>query len=107
MSRTFMEIMTDLDNIKEELDEKIFNEVVAKPKTSEWVPCSERLPEIDESCTNYDRYLVQYGGGGIDVCYWTNASMIRSGLTTEPYWTKPSYNEVVAWMPLPEPYEAS
>ena len=44
MSRTFMDIMYDLDEIKRERDEKIFNEVVA----SEWIPVTERLPECEQ-----------------------------------------------------------
>lgn len=93
MSRTFMEIMTDLDNIKEELDEKIFNEVVAKPKASEWIPVTERLPEERKVVliTN-DKGNVRYGQfRGTSGKYW--------------HWKGNTNEEVIAWQPLPEPYE--
>ena len=89
MSRTFMDIMTELNYITEELDEKIFNDVVAKPKASEWIPVTERLPECN------GRYLVTneaWGANEIEINVWEHGGWY--------YNTKP-----IAWMPLPEPYK--
>ena len=85
MSRTFMDIMYDLDEIKRERDEKIFNEVVA----SEWIPVTERLPECN------GRYLVTneaWGANEIEINVWEHGGWY--------YNTKP-----IAWMPLPKPYK--
>ena len=95
MSRTFMEIMTDLDNIKEELDKKIFNEVVAKPKASEWIPVTERLPEPRNEMVRRDVYLVTVKEGLV----FTRTFVFD---TRGGYWENGL--EVIAWMPLPEPY---
>ena len=92
MSRTFMDIMYDLDEIKRELDEKIFNEVVA----NEWMPCSEKLPEE---------------GVPVLVCFtdWqTQEKTIDvSCLRDRNLWDDHGrYNkECVAWMPLPDPWK--
>lgn len=63
-------------------------------KISEWIPCSERMPEIEE-------YILM-SLKNLDV-----AIGFRSN--TEDYWYYGgqylSYDSVVAWMPLPEPYK--
>lgn len=55
-----------------------------------WIPCSERLPE------NEGVYLVTFKlsfMNFIEVCTFTKAG-----------WNKVGYDEVIAWMPLPEVY---
>ena len=89
MSRTFMDIMTELNYITEELDEKIFNDVVAKPKASEWIPVTAQSPECN------GRYLVTneaWGANEIEINVWEHGEWY--------YNTKP-----IAWMPLPKPYK--
>ena len=88
MSRTFFEILSDLDNIKEELDAKIFNEVVTKPSCN-WIPCSERLPGEDGN------YLVT-----VEFDYGREVEM---GWLLNGEWMNPNSHVTVAWMPLPEP----
>ena len=71
----------------------------AEPKTK-WIPVSEK-PK-DEKRT----YLVQFDGGGMCSCRWTNANPIWTELTTDWHWNIfdiPQYCKVVAWMDL-EPY---
>jgi len=113
MSRTFMEIMTDLDNIKEELDKKIFNEIVAKPKASEWIPVTERLPENErvvlltiQSTLSDDLYVTEAIVGRI-----VNEDSLLNGVRfyTERYGDIDEQHmyKVIAWQRLPEPYEAS
>ena len=70
-----------------------------------WIPCSERLPEIDMSYSHGDMYLVQYESGDMDVAQWSNANLFWALHVTEPYWICAPYTKVIAWMPLPEPYQ--
>ena len=62
------------------------------PTVNEWIPVSERLPDKD------GRYLTtnsMIGKWIVDWNIWTNEP--------KPSWL---YNHgVIAWMPLPEPYE--
>ena len=63
------------------------------PKASEWIPCSERLPERCAEVlisTHVGVYIGEKTAGGYDIC--------------EEYWV--SDKAVLAWMPLPEPYKA-
>lgn len=56
-----------------------------------WIPCSERLPK-DEG-----EYLVTFKlsfMNFIEVCTFNKAG-----------WDKGGYDEVIAWMPLPEVYQ--
>ena len=54
-----------------------------------WIPVSERLPKAGEYVGNVDKYyLVQNE-------YWEQIFQV-----------KPIADEIVAWMPLPEPYKA-
>lgn len=64
-----------------------------------WIPCEDRLPEPNLAVLGYapkfnNIYTVYYDS----VCGW----MIWSPVYDEPF---PSFQgEIVAWMPLPEPY---
>ena len=124
MSRTFMDIMYDLDEIKSELDEKIFNEVVAKPKASEWIPVTERLPELHSS--EYVPHPYRAQSNLLEDYYMISEPVLvtRINPSIEPeerilvaqyeddldgrtYWETLDAQQlagVVAWMPLPEPY---
>ena len=76
-----------------------------QPKVGEWIPCSERLPEVDKTSEYYDAVNVTLDDGrvvngcyvNIDKEWWVDA---EDG-------EKHSINatgHVLAWMPLPEPY---
>ena len=61
-------------------------------ENARWIPCSERLPEKD------GRYLVtcrNWGAWVVDWNIWHN----------EPKQSWVYEQGVIAWMPLPEPYE--
>ena len=62
---------------------------------SEWIPCSERLPEIGQSV------LLSVGG-----MYSAEGCLREDGDWTQFRWSAlPRRDMVGAWMPLPEPYE--
>ena len=70
-----------------------------------WIPCSERLPETDNknSINNYNGKLRHIDGDDGSGNFW--------GVKTQPcdwtIWEWCYFNEpeVIAWMPLPEPYK--
>ena len=63
------------------------------PKTR-WIPVSERLPDINI------HVLAQFVMGGMAECYYAhNWWHIVGGVRI-------SGDEVIAWMPLPQPYKA-
>lgn len=81
----------------------------------QWIPCSERLPDVDEELESADVYITYKN------TYWTgvtttNVAIARYGeklLSSDgkyldtPGWVgnkKYSVDDVLAWMPLPEPY---
>ena len=59
---------------------------------NKWIPVSERLPDIHY----YESYLVTLKNGGIRVALFTECN-------GKHWWT---YDDVIAWMPLPKPYKA-
>ena len=69
-------------------------------RPQEWIPCSDRLPnaEYGESdtvlaCRNDGLMELLYFDGG-NWCYPTGEAYVHL-----------DYNKVVAWMPLPKPWE--
>lgn len=69
---------------------KIFNDKLQM----KWIPVSERLPEDNI------HVLCQFYLGGMGECYLAHGAFhVVGGLVM-------TCNEVIAWMPLPEPYEA-
>jgi len=72
----------------------------------QWIPCSERLPE------QYGNYLVSYRTDDFESDIGTfNPDRINSDTgewsacdANGFYWVASKGLEVIAWMPLPEPY---
>lgn len=60
-------------------------------RESDWIPCSERLPE-----DNTDVIVCFYSGTVTEMRYWGNG--IFQGIYEH------TTKVIVAWMPLPEPY---
>ena len=72
--------------------------------TDGWIPCSERLPEIDGNTS--DTVLVCGSNGFLYMAFWCDDLKWRfceCGMAKNPIlWT-----EIVAWQPLPEPFKES
>lgn len=66
-----------------------------------WIPCSERLPvpnEFDETGHFFKAYLVQDKWKTMYTALWDGKWWT--------IWTRGTViNNVIAWMPLPEPYK--
>ena len=78
----------------------------AKSNSSEspnnWIPININPPEGGKE------YLIQTDTGYMCTCRWTNVNHFWTDLTTDWHWhimDIPQYSNVVAWMPLPEPYQ--
>ena len=63
-----------------------------KDRLSQWIPCSERLPE-----DNTDVIVCFYSGIVTEMRYWGN------GIFQGTF--KRTAETIAAWMPLPEPYK--
>ena len=57
---------------------------------SQWIPCSERLPDNDDSVLISNK-------NGVTKAWWTGRSWTSIAVK--------NYKTVTAWMPLPEPYK--
>ena len=75
------------------------------PEAQKWTRCSDKNPDIDMSYPHEEEYLVWYEHDGYDVAKYSNANVFDPELITEPYWWATQYCKVIAWMPLPKPYE--
>lgn len=63
----------------------------------QWIPISEKLPELDEvvlATTTWNDITMAWR---IDICNW----FIHEGDTNA------ETNDIIAWMPLPEPYKGN
>lgn len=73
----------------------ILNRLKGLPSAQQWIPCSERLPE------EKGRYLITTKRFGDFVVDW-NIFMIGTKIIQEGWLYS---GDVIAWMPLPEPYK--
>lgn len=66
-----------------------------------WIPCSERLPKENEYIKDVCKYyLIQDEYGDMHVAHLSNVGWIPMNSL------KAIGDEVIAWMPLPQPYKA-
>ena len=95
------------DTRKEELIRQIMADivtpiVVSQPTINNWIPCSERLPE------EYGEYICTMENGQVQECGFVpekQKGLIKGWSTCEADGHKFLRNkDVLAWMPLPEPY---
>jgi hypothetical protein len=92
-----------LENGKEKYSiDDVLNSLSLVTLTPKWIPCSERLPKADEYNGDVAKYyLVQNEYGDMLVARYTHGDYWE-----QIYQLEPIGDEIVAWMPLPEPYEA-
>lgn len=87
-------------------------------ETERWIPVSERLPEFVKTVNEGYMDEMQLS----DIVLVTNgkeigpSELVKDGETDESFWAAPcgyewpigvhmDANEIIAWMPLPEPYK--
>jgi len=94
-------------------------ELLKKPETNcsefpnNWIPCSERLPEEDTEVLISYRYKEGEGDTdhvNIDITSYGTTCFGGREIHTLKEWRQPfdyfhANYEVIAWMPLPEPYK--
>lgn len=77
---------------------RVIRETVDEVKNNQWIPCSERLPDTD------DHVLVttinKRGDRRVVRAYYYRSDDYPGGGA----WAAGMNNNVIAWMPLPEPY---
>lgn len=73
-------------------------EQVADEYKGDWIPCSERLPEIRQDCLVTVRYTGIMGMYGL----WVKTGHMEA---ENDWWGDCVGGEVIAWQPLPEPYQ--
>ena len=91
-------------DVSESMDEEFVKAlpcVAPANKKEEWIPCDEKLPKPNELVDNVRKYyLIQDEYGDMHV-----ASYLRNGwISIDSFYTLE--DEVIAWMPLPEPMKA-
>ena len=78
---------------------------IVTPQQARWIPCSERMPEVS------DHYLIQYSRhicpDEMAVAYYSVEEAECDKNYTWEFKPFADCKEVIAWMPLPEPYKES
>jgi len=88
--------------IVDDVYEQIAEHLPSVTQKSGWIPVSERLPKAGEYVGNVEKYyLVQNEYGDMLVARYTHSEYWE-----QIYQLKPVADEIVAWMPLPEPFES-
>lgn len=87
----------------QDLAEAVYMAVQALEQEPKWIPVTEKLPEAGEYVGDVAKYyLVQNEYGDMLVARYTHSEYWE-----QIYQLKPCADEIVAWMPLPEPYKES
>lgn len=68
---------------------------------SEWIPCSESLPE------EQGQYLVTFPVYNGESCVYVLSFCKGKFYETDDEYGDAEYDDVIAWMPLPEPWKGA
>jgi hypothetical protein len=79
-----------LDSLSESTLIQILDIAIEALEQTQWIPCSERLPKIEENP------VLVTSMGMVGMGWYRNGDWLTS--TNLPFF------DVVAWMPLPKPY---
>ena len=104
---------TDPLNVLTEVRDRLKALPSAQPE-QRWIPCSEKLPEEDTEVLISYRYKEGEGDTdnvNIDITSYGTTCFGGREIHTLKEWRQPfdyfhANYEVIAWMPLPEPYKA-
>jgi hypothetical protein len=77
-------------------DVEALDHTIKKVEQTRWIPCSERLPEEDGDYLVTTKWKGSYSG---NVYIETHVAYYRK---KSKEW---DYVDIIAWMPLPEPYK--
>ena len=88
---------------------KIYNRIILEmPCINRWIPVSERLPKLDEDvlvCVTYEDYEPKIYTGYLSKKIYEKEHYKTWMTQCRGEVSFPIVHDVVAWMPLPEPYE--
>ena len=88
-------------------EETVYDIINRQPKVNEWIPCSERLPEDNEKAEYYDSVIVTLENGRVvDGCYRNHDKEWWVDAEDGERYSINATGHVIAWMPLPERYNA-
>ncbi len=80
-------------DMREEAIDLFINRIPnAEPRVGEWIPCEERMPKAFENPV-----LVSGYKGYVSLGWWNGKEFETA--------TRLPHVDVIAWQPLPEPYE--
>jgi len=120
-TKSIVDLLNDLPSAQPEPPEDIcgecdaWNKYKSEHKTGRWIPCSERMPEDGENCLVSVRcsnnFLVDRGTYSTDLFNVDEEDFFGERGKSGWYYINSEYGycrilNVIAWMPLPEPYRA-
>lgn len=88
--------------------DEIIELIKQQPKVGEWIPCSERLPEMhredmeaEGECYMISNPVLVTDGNKMHVAEYEEDDGYRYGWHS---FDGEDYDNIIAWMPLPKPY---
>lgn len=97
---------------------KTFKDIPSAEKQGEWIPCSERLPnegEVVLVCMRIESYKaeweeqrsIEFGRISSDRYDYYETGWEWLNESGADYWQADWNNSILAWMPLPKPWEGA
>lgn len=90
--KTLVKAKNELCVCNQDIIDKVIEIINIQPKLDEWILIEERLPK------QYTYVLVTCENGEVDYGFYYDGVWVLDIIDSEAY-------PVVAWIPLPEPYE--